>query len=605
MDAHQCWVVYLVRQMYGLDTLTMTNDDVLTLLDDSHLMDLAGQPAFVRGAEYFVNGHVGRWNREGNIITAEVIGVEVYQVTLELTRKALNGACSCPASEGIVFCKHCVATALAVRTELCGVESAEAADVGDESELVRNYLQRLDKVTLEEALLEMIESDDAQLQRWTARAEALFGQADHKKMKKRITAAFPYNANLYRFDAVDAYFSRAEPTIDMLVEQAPMFSAEHGLALVDYALLRLSRALEAIDDSGGFRFYCEQTLQQLHIQAVGRLEWSAEKKADYLYALAFGDQQDWYPGIPEAYYQALGDDGLSAYIRLLQKQWDALPSLKQDAGWKHGLLYDQLRGPLLDQAKRRDDLPAMLALYQKTASRERDCIGAAELCIEYDAWDQLELWLARAASAESSHGSRWSTERERLRVRLLQHQNKAQAAAELQLTIYQSTHQLGDYHLLLEMAGEHQLDTDYRQQVIDWHTTEITQRSGSSPSRYGLVSPVNSLLEIYLSEQNLDEALALCREHRAAPHLLLNLARALKDRPQDSLPIYVRLARHDIEQTKNHSYKQAIKLLKELKKTLTTAQHQQDFTSAVNQLRVDYGKKRNFIKWLNEAFGDA
>lgn len=593
--------------MYGLDTLTMTNDDVLTLLDDSHLMDLAGQPAFARGTKYFVDGHVGSWSREGSIITAEVMGVEVYQVTLELTRKALNGACSCPASEGVVFCKHCVATALAVRAGQSGVEDVEAAEVCDESELVRSYLQRLDRVTLEDALLEMIEGDYAQLQRWTARAEALFGRADHKAMKKRITAAFPYNANIYRFDDVDAYFSRAEPTIDMLVEQAPLFSAEHGLALVDYALSRLSRALETIDDSGGFRFYCEQTLQQLHVQAVGRLEWSAKKKADYLYGLAFGDEHDWYPCIPKAYYRALGDDGISAYISLLQKQWDALPSLKQKAGWKHDVLYDRLRDPLLDQAKRRDDLPAMLALYQKTASRERDCISAAELCIEYGAWDQVELWLARAASAESPHGSRWSTERERLRVRLLLQQKKAPAASELQLTIYQSTHQLGDYHLLLEMAAEHQLRTDYRQQVIDWHTTEIAQRSGSSPSRYGIVSPVDSLLEIYLSEQeqSLDQALALCREHGVAPHLLLNLARALKDRPEDSLPLYVRLARHDIEQTKNRNYKQAIKLLKESKKTLITAQHQQDFTSAVNQLRVDYGKKRNFIKWLNEAFGDA
>ena len=75
---------------------------------------------------------------------------------------------------------------------------------------------------------------------------------------------------------------------------------------MEYALSRLARALETIDDSGGFRFYCEETLQKLHVQAAQRLDLSGEKLATHLYEIAFGESHDFYPKFPDAYSEALG-----------------------------------------------------------------------------------------------------------------------------------------------------------------------------------------------------------------------------------------------------------------------------------------------------------
>ena len=83
---------------------------------------------------------------------------------------------------------------------------------------------------------------------------------------------------------------------------------------MEYALSRLARALETIYDSGGFRFYCEETLQKLHVQAAQRLDWSGEKLATHLYEIAFGGSHDFYPKFPDAYSEALGSEGMDAYL---------------------------------------------------------------------------------------------------------------------------------------------------------------------------------------------------------------------------------------------------------------------------------------------------
>ncbi|WP_195861811.1 hypothetical protein [Halomonas sp. 328] len=112
---------------------------------------------------------------------------------------------------------------------------------------------------------------------------------------------------------------------------------------------------------------------------------------------------------------------------------------------------------------------------------------------------------------------------------------------------------------------------------------------------------VNSLLEIYLFEQRLADALALCTDRPVAGGLLLNLARALNE-PHDSLPLYLRLVRTLVHNTNNQSYREGIALLQELHGTLATTAHRQAFAQALIELRREFKAKRNFIKWLNEAF---
>ncbi|WP_163560438.1 hypothetical protein [Halomonas sp. NO4] len=573
-----------------------STQDEAALLSDRQLVMLAGEAAFGRGMDYFRQGMVLGWNKKGSTITAEVEGNERYRVVLNLSKRDLDGGCDCPASEGIDFCKHCVAVAMAYRSDQA--EQVRLTE-GDATDRIHAYLQQMDKASLIEALQSIIESDPVLHQQWSLRADAVLGVLDHKALKKRITAAFPINRDLYRYGQVNAYFAKAEAVVEQLAEQASQLPPEQCLALVDYALSRMDRALETIDDSGGFRFHCEANLQTLHVQTVKRLDWSRDRLAAYLYDKAFGGGEDMYPEIPDAYAETLGEAGMAAYHAYLQQAWDSLPDLPEQAGWTEQYRYIRLRRPLFERAEAAGDLPTRLALYEKTASHERDCLDAAELCIAHEAWDQVEPWLRRAEKAASGKFPQQHVERQRLEVRLRLHRGEAESAAELQWGIYQRTQRLEDYRQLVEMASAHGLAIDYRQRALEWLTQRL--ESASKP-RFGWAPRAEDcLLAIYLHEGALAEALALCAERPVSLTLLHQLARALPD-PDESQPLYLRLVRHEVSQTNNQSYRNAIALLQELRDSLETAAQREAFNQALARLSSEFKQKRNFIKWLSEAF---
>lgn len=539
------------------------------------------------------------WDKSGATISAEVEGSELYHVALKLTKRGLTGGCNCPASEGIDFCKHCVAVALAYRAE--HAKQAQLAE-GDTSDRIHAYLKTLDKPSLVETLLTLIENDPVLHQQWSLKADAALGVLDHKALKKRITAALPINRGLFRYSQVSHYFSKAEAVIEQLAEQVPQLPAEKSLALVDYALARLDKVLETIDDSGGFRFHCEHLLHTLHIQTVKRLDWPAGKLAGYLYEKSFGGEEDRYPPIPDAYLDVLSQASQDAYHKRLQQALDELPNQAGTMEWDERYRLIRLREPLLKRAQASGDLPAILALYQKTISDEQDCLEAAEQCIEYEAWDQVEVWLVCAAKCEQKNNARWRLERNRLEIRLELHRGETDTAAEQQWGIYQHTQQLEDYRQLVALMEAHQLATDYRQRACDWLLKCITQPSEKVPF-YQAQRAIDSLLEIYLHEGRLNDAQALCAEHPVSAHLLYQLAKTLSS-PDAQIPLYLRLVRLYVEQTNKQGYRQGIALLKELKKSLETPAQHTAFAQLLTQLRSEFKAKRNFIKWLNEAFPD-
>jgi len=167
-------------------------------------------------------------------------------------------------------------------------------------------------------LLEFIESERSLLQQWSMRADSDLGILDAKALKKRITATIPYNRNLYRYNQVRSYFAQVETVMEQLCELAEQLPADDTLKLLDYALQRITRALETIDDSGGFRFGAVELLQATHINTCNRLDWPEEKLTNYLLDIVFSECYDFYPEIPSSYAEALGDSGMSIFNQTLQ-----------------------------------------------------------------------------------------------------------------------------------------------------------------------------------------------------------------------------------------------------------------------------------------------
>lgn len=81
---------------------------------DADLIELAGAGAFDRGYEYYREGRVVELKMKDDRTIGIVDGTYLYRVELRHDQAELDGSCDCPASDHIVFCKHCVATALAL-----------------------------------------------------------------------------------------------------------------------------------------------------------------------------------------------------------------------------------------------------------------------------------------------------------------------------------------------------------------------------------------------------------------------------------------------------------------------------------------------------------
>ena len=317
-------------------------------INHTTFLDLAGKAAYQRGEIYYQDGLVGDLRINGNSIIAEVEGTELYRVTLKHTARIFEGSCDCPASENFDFCKHCVATGLKYLEQN---QSKEVLKDSKAEDLLKNYLLSLDKNVLAEQLEILISNDKILEDDWTLKAEIAAGKLDHKAFKKRFTKAIPYNRHLYRYAQVRDYFSRIELVVDKLAEFRSDFKAADVLGLVDYALQRIDKALETIDDSGGFRYASVEMLNELHIEILSEIDWSTEKIANYLLEIYNASDNDFYPDIPGGYIEALGEEGLEYFNAELQIQWDALPPLADqktsEYDWETSSLYSHLQGPLL------------------------------------------------------------------------------------------------------------------------------------------------------------------------------------------------------------------------------------------------------------------
>jgi len=141
-------------------------------IDDGLLLRLAGEKAYMRGLNYFLDGAVLALEQDDNRIFAKVQGHHLYQVSLQLTARQLDGHCNCPKSGGVGFCMHCVAVAMAYqaarRTQGAQVEM-------DDLSRIEAYLRQQDWQSLLGYLLKIIAADDRLRSSWARKADTESG----------------------------------------------------------------------------------------------------------------------------------------------------------------------------------------------------------------------------------------------------------------------------------------------------------------------------------------------------------------------------------------------------------------------------------------------
>lgn len=413
-------------------------------------------------------------------------------------------------------------------------------------------------------------------------------------IKKQLTAAIPFNRHYHRSNQVRQYFQGVEATVDNLQPLFDQLPPAKILELIDYTLKRIDKALETIDDSGGFRFPVLEVLADLHISTLARSGFSQQQLADHLLKCFNSPLADFYPEIPDYYAEVLGDDGMRCFIKKLNEVWDQLPPLTEP-DWQRESLYRQLMYPLLQRARASNDLDRIIILTSKISNDFSDYLDLARLCLENDQPDQAIEWHQRAeAVVYKLYNHKIALENSQLAI--WEHTGNY---PEMLATLWRrfSDHPgMEDYLAINEVPGQPG-SVDNQRKAIAVLKERIAGQEADSHHRQ---NAINTLAQLYLYHEKPGDALECAEAWPIAIHLLLSIAEANKRLPERILPLIFRVARLQVNQGDNKGYRAAIDTFRAGQKMVGA--DNAEFLHQLKDFHEEFRRKRNFYDWMKEAF---
>ncbi|MDA0681696.1 MAG: SWIM zinc finger family protein [Proteobacteria bacterium] len=556
----------------------------------SELIKLAGQGAYERGVAYYEEGRVARLSVVGDRITARVDGTEAYEVRLRKTSLGFDGACTCPASEGFDFCKHCVAVALAVEARDAVMQSTAADPAADR---IRAYLSGLSSDALIDIVLGALDEAPELENRLLMQADVAAGALDAKRLKKMITAAMPLR-DLWDYRQVAQYFERAEACMTGIDSIAPSLAPADLLAAVRHAFSRLDKALGRVDDSGGRRWGLQYGLHALHRNALARSGWAADDLASYLLDLQLKDPWDTFNDILDEYGELLGDDGRAAYIANVKLRLDELPDLPFGASFDEKYPYIRLTGILAEAARAAGDRDVLIELARRTCTSARDCYGIAELYLEQGNADRALAWLDKGDAAADERSRDHS-----LRASVHRAREEWAKAADAQLELFKRSPGVGQFRELEELAARAGRGEQIKQLAVDY------LRSGLDGDRWHGPACGVTLAAILHADGVIAEAVELVNAYARNPQDLVDAAGWFAENdPGQAAEFVARAIEAHIQRKNKSGYRQAVDLLIEQKELFDRAGENR-FNGFVGELRARHKPKRNLQALLNNIAATA
>ncbi|MBV9449810.1 MAG: SWIM zinc finger family protein [Streptosporangiaceae bacterium] len=274
---------------------------------EADIQRVAGPRSFGRGLDYLDS--VADLEISDSRITAMVYGSHRYRVTLTAGDGQLAGSCTCPHSQEGFFCKHCVATGLAVLELGDDLPVQLQARQARETSL-RSWLESMSKKELVAELLDLI-SDDPDLRRhFELRAAAEHADAPAIRLAVRelimVTRYIDYDqAWDYANDV-----GKAADAIGSLIDAG---GAAQAIGIAREAIALLTEAFESVDDSSGGIGDSAYQLLAVHLRACQTAPPDPVSLADYLAGLLLNDSYGFAPDLAD--YADLLDETGTARIR--------------------------------------------------------------------------------------------------------------------------------------------------------------------------------------------------------------------------------------------------------------------------------------------------
>ncbi|MDH3616604.1 MAG: hypothetical protein OEQ90_09045 [Gammaproteobacteria bacterium] len=289
-------------------------------IDESLLVRLAGARAFGQGLQCFEEGGVRNVVTTDTTTDAAVRDTRQHTVRLRHTHRMMEGECDCDESDGIEFCRHCVAVALHLQAQQT---PPKRIDKRGALRQIRRYLFGLNHEELLDEFLEAIKQDrslrDNLLQKARLSSEAL----SYSELRKTIDAV-GIEDHLFEPREIGGYFRGLESMLARLRQFADRLDPLIFLRSVEHVIRRYNTDIKLIDYAGDYSELSTDLLTDLHRVAMERLGWSPEELASYL--VDRGVTERWHPfgSLAVLYCEDLGVAFHEAAVAEIESRCSAL-----------------------------------------------------------------------------------------------------------------------------------------------------------------------------------------------------------------------------------------------------------------------------------------
>jgi uncharacterized Zn finger protein len=547
------------------------------------LRDLAGDKVFARGETYHRDGQVQILTIEPKRVLAQVAGSEDYRTELAGRGTDIRGHCSCPAFHDWGFCKHMVAVALVVNA--LGPE-AEAEGAGVLSR-IRDHLKQKSVDALVGIIMELAERDPALLRRLDVAAAVM--HADDGMLRTRLRKAIDAatrTPDYLEYSEVPGWASSVDASLDAIDDLVSGPRAGLALELAEYAIDRIERAIDGIDDSEGLCSELLHRARDVHLAATESVRPDPVQLARDLFAREVDGDYDTFGDAAQLYADVLGKPGLAEYNRLAAKAWEKLPK-RSGRGQRHddefSAGYERLKAILDFFAERAGDVDTRIALRAHDLSSAWRYLELAKFCVSQGRMDEAlrraeeGLWVFEDGQPD-----------ERLVSFTAELLSKAGRKADVEALLWRTFEKVPSldlYKQLRKLGGKTALE-----RIIGILETRLAGKE-----RAGWYTPADLLVSILIEEKTFDAAWAVARKHKVSFGVNMALANASKATyPRQALEVYAERVNQFVSTGGNHAYGEAAKVIARM----AALQSEAEQAAYIAALKVRHRQKRNFMKLL-------
>jgi len=564
---------------------------------------LAGSRSYARGEDYFHGEQVSELKTGKGRIVATVYGTYPYRVVLRDEGDSIDYACDCPVGQNGEFCKHCVATALAwlEQEQKAGKEKGRKtgrADTGLTGKDLRAWLLLQEQETLADLLIEAAGMD-----------ERLSGTLMMKAASARGVNLVTYRKVIDQAIGIDGfidyhgmyeYWRDAELALDGIEDLLDKGHADAAVELSEYALRRLEGAMNNAMDDGEIGML-QHRLEAMHLKACRKARPDPEALAERLFQWELTGEWGTFSGANKSYARVFGKRGTQHYRELVEAEWARIKPLTpghQDRNYD-GKRYTITR-MMENLAEQDGDVEALVAIKQKNLSSGHGFLAIAELYRKARQGDKALEWAEQGIKA---FGDKAGSGLQDFLADLYHRRKRHADAMALIWPQFVQNPCLETYQHLKRHADRGKRWPEWRDRALRQLRAAIaaeTRRNAHARWRDAPLKDHSRLVEIFLWEKDIDAAWQAATQGGCDQRLWIRLAGLREDKhPRDAIAVYQQLIGPIVNRTNNDAYAEAAGLLRRIKQLMGKLGEGRDFRRYLTQIRVEYKRKRNFMKLLD------